>query len=148
MASGFLTLFATPFKLSYVTAISPIHSSFLMVSETKIVRLTGSSVFRKEEMKVMLKRYVSIACVTCSAALAFAGPASAENVAIDATGAGSTQSVVVDSTSKISLTNTNTVKVTNVNDQKAATGDEIANSNTSVGGAASGGGSNANLAST
>jgi hypothetical protein len=51
MASGFLFLFATPFQMSYVTALSPEHSSFLMVSETKSVRLIAPNAIRKEEAK-------------------------------------------------------------------------------------------------
>lgn len=45
------TIFATPLVMSYVPAFVPRHSSFLVVSETKTVRLMDSNAFRKEEMR-------------------------------------------------------------------------------------------------
>jgi hypothetical protein len=42
--------FATPFRMGYVSALSPSHSPFLMVADTKTVLSMVCNAYRKEEM--------------------------------------------------------------------------------------------------
>lgn len=87
----------------------------------------------------MLRKYVTTACVACSVTLTLSSSAMAADVNVSNTGANSSQSVVINDSSDVTTSNTSVVTVTNENSQQAATGDVVADGNTSVGGLVSSG---------
>lgn len=97
-----------------------------------------------------LVRFAGAAGTAAGLTMALAGVASAaDNVNINTTGPGSTQSVVINNSTQVSTSNTNVVHVSNENVQIAKTGDVQAGKNTSVSGSLnSGTASNANTVTT
>lgn len=98
---------------------------------------------------MIVRRYITTASVICTMAFGMTGSAFATDVSIGQTGADSTQTVVLDNTTKVTTNNTNNVQVTSENVQSATTGDVSANKNTSITGpVGSGAASNSNTSAT
>ena len=97
-------------------------------------------------MKMM--RLMGSVSAACGLTLAMTAPALASDVSVDNTGADSTQSVVIDSSSEVSTTNTNVIQIVNENVQSATSGNVSAEKNTNVGGLSSGVASNVNTTTT
>jgi hypothetical protein len=93
-------------------------------------------------------RLAGTAAAAGMVSVALAGTSLASSVSIGTTGPDSDNTVKVENTSSLNLSNTNIVKVDNTNVQEASTGDVTANKNTTVGGLGSGNASNVNGTST
>lgn len=84
---------------------------------------------------MILRRYIHTATIACSLTFGLTGSAfAAEDVSLSETGPGSVQAVEIDTTLKVTQSNTNIVQVTNENVQEATSGDVSATKNTTVGG--------------
>lgn len=83
----------------------------------------------------MIKRYISNASIACTMVFGMSGAAFADDtVTISDTGADSTQKVEIDNSYEVTTNNTNDVRVINISEQKAETGDVDVSKNTSIGG--------------
>lgn len=83
-------------------------------------------------MKVM--RFVASASIFSGMAFVTTGGVLASDASIQDTGSGSSQTIVINSSSTVSRTTTNVIDVSSRNVQQSTTGDVVGNKNTYVGG--------------
>lgn len=95
-----------------------------------------------------LMRLAGAATAVGMLSVAFAGPALASDVTLGETGPDSTQTINIDSSQSMDISNTTAITVDSTNMQDASTGDVSADNNTTVSGGGSGSAANDNSTST